>query len=237
MSRAVLQRDRRQALCARRAVHAVLLAGLLVSGGPALLVSQAVAAGTSETTLTLKTRYTKATCLFTRHGTGVTGTQEVIIPAVDLNVVSGAGGNEWNGEVVPLNLGIRCSALPETGVGISLTVSPENADTGAGENIIASKKTTGINIAGPDLLLVDTGNPVTRVTFSPGLALPGGKCSGDISPGSGNCLEMSGNGSDYRIPLGVRVFIPATGGSGLSRAEMLTPGAWTSVVTLNISYQ
>ncbi|MDJ3788081.1 hypothetical protein LEI94_26760 [Salmonella enterica] len=198
-----------------------------------LPLSQSVA-GESSVTLTLKTRYTKATCLFTRNGADATGVQVVTMPSVDPKTVNGAGA--WMGEVVPLNLGMRCQTPPETGVGIALTIMPEHSDTSAGNNVIASKKTTG-NAPGPDLLLVDTGNPDTAVTFSPGLALPEGKCSGDISPGAGTCLQMSGTPPDYRIPLGIRVFVPADSKSDFSRSDMLTPGTWTSVVTLNISYQ
>lgn len=229
MSRAVLQRDRRQALCARRAVHAVLLAGLLVS--------QAVAAGTSETILTLKTRYTKATCLFTRNGADATGVQVVTMPSVDPKTVNGAGDGAWTGEVVPLNLGMRCPQSPEENVGIALTVTPEHRDTVAGGNIIASKKTTGNKVPGPDLQLVDTGGNTVVTTFSPELALPGKSCTGNVVSGSGTCLQMSGNPQDYRIPLGIRVFVPATGNSDYDRNDMLTPGTWTSVVMLNISYQ
>lgn len=195
-------------------------------------------AGESSVTLTLKTRYTKATCLFTRNGADATGVQVVTMPSVDPKTVKGAGDGAWTGEVVPLNLGMRCPQSPEENVGIALTVTPEHRDTGAGDNIIASKKTTGNDIPGPDLLLVDTGNGNTVVTtFSPGLALPGKSCTGNVVSGSGTCLQMSGNPQDYRIPLGIRVFIPAEVNSEFSRNEMLTPGTWTSVVTLNISYQ
>lgn len=199
-----------------------------------LPLSQSVA-GESSVTLTLKTRYTKATCLFTRNGADATGVQVVTMPSVDPKTVSGSG--DWMGEVVPLNLGMRCQTLPEKDVGIALTVMPEHSDTSAGNNVIASKKTTGNNVPGPDLLLVDTGKPDTAVTFSPGLAMPEGTCSGNKPAGTADCLQMSGTGSDYRIPLGIRVFIPAEVNSEFSRNEMLTPGTWTSVVTLNISYQ
>lgn len=205
-----------------------LIAGLLP-------VSQSVA-GESSTTLTLKTRYTKATCLFTRNGADATGVQVVTMPVIDSGMVNNMGSGEWTGEVVPLNLGMRCPQLPEDGVAIALTVTPEHSDTGAGDNVIASKKTTG-NAPGPDLLLVDTDNPATRVTFSPGLALPGKSCSGDKAAGSADCLQLTGNLQDYRIPLGIRVFVPAEGSSSFGRSEMLTPGTWSSVVTLNISYQ
>ncbi|EDJ2557561.1 hypothetical protein CE665_24965 [Salmonella enterica subsp. enterica serovar Poona] len=191
-------------------------------------------AGESSVTLTLKTRYTKATCLFTRNGADATGVQVVTMPSVDPKTVNGAGASDWMGEVVPLNLGMRCQTLPEKDVGIALTVMPEHRDTSAGGNVIASKKTTGVNVPGPDLLLVDTGSGNTVVTtFSPGLALPEGACSGD----AGTCLKMSGTPQDYRIPLGIRVYVPATGNSDYDRNDMLTPGTWTSVVTLNISYQ
>lgn len=200
-----------------------------------LPVSQSVA-GEASTTLTLKTRYTKATCLFTRNGADATGVQVVTMPSVDPDVVRSAGKGEWTGEVVPLNLGMRCPALPEDNVGIALTVMPGLTDTLAGDNVIASKKTTG-DIAGPDLQLVDTGHGNTAVTFSPGLALPGQQCTGNKSPGNGECLQMSGNQQDYRIPLGIRVFVPAEGQSAWQRDAMLTPGTWTSRVVLNISYQ
>ncbi|AXC70047.1 hypothetical protein DOE63_32740 (plasmid) [Salmonella enterica subsp. diarizonae serovar 59:z10:-] len=206
-----------------------LVAGLLP-------LSQSVA-GSASATLTLKTRYTKATCLFTRNGADATGVQVVTMPSVDPKTVNGAGAVDWMGEVVPLNLGMRCQTLPEKDVGIALTVMPEHRDTSAGNNVIASKKTTGVNVPGPDLLLVDTGKPDTAVTFSPGLALPGKSCTGNKPAGTADCLQMSGTGSDYRIPLGIRVFVPAEGKSDFSRSEMLTPGTWTSVVTLNISYQ
>lgn len=199
-----------------------------------LPVSQSVA-GSASTTLTLKTRYTKATCLFTRNGADATGVQVVTMPSVDPKTVNGAGA--WMGEVVPLNLGMRCQTPPETGVGIALTIMPEHRDTSAGDNVIASKKTTGVNVPGPDLLLVDTAGNTVVTTFSPGLALPGKQCAENVAPGSGTCLQMSGTGSDYRIPLGIRVFVPAEVNSDFRRSEMLTPGTWTSVVTLNISYQ
>ncbi|EBM2193348.1 hypothetical protein FPC62_19610 [Salmonella enterica] len=205
-----------------------LIAGLLP-------VSQSVA-GESSTRLTLKTRYTKATCLFTRNGADATGVQVVTMPVIDSGMVNNMGSGEWTGEVVPLNLGMRCPQLPEESVGIALTVTPEISDTSAGNNVIASKKTTG-NGPGPDLLLVDTGNHATRVTFSPGLALPGKSCSGDKAAGSADCLQLTGNQQDYRIPLGIRVFVPAEGQSDFHRVDMLTPGTWSSVVTLNISYQ
>ncbi|EMJ2324442.1 hypothetical protein V7L32_004954 [Salmonella enterica] len=205
-----------------------LIAGLLP-------VSQSVA-GESSTRLTLKTRYTKATCLFTRNGADATGVQVVTMPVIDSGMVNNMGSGEWTGEVVPLNLGMRCPQLPEESVGIALTVTPEISDTSAGNNVIASKKTTG-NGPGPDLLLVDTGNPAAKVTFSPELALPGKTCSGNKSAGNGDCLRLTGNQQDYRIPLGIRVFVPAEGHSSFGRSEMLTPGTWSSVVTLNISYQ
>ncbi|ECF1925576.1 hypothetical protein E1L25_27020 [Salmonella enterica subsp. enterica serovar Newport] len=219
-----------------KVVHRVSASVLILATG-LLPVSQSVA-GESSVILTLKTRYTKATCLFTRNGADATGVQVVTMPSVDPKTVKGAGAGAWTGEVVPLNLGMRCPQSPEENVGIELTVTPEHRDTRAGGNIIASKKTTGNNVPGPDLQLVDTGNGNTVVTtFSPGLALPGKSCTGNVVSGSGTCLQMSGTGSDYRIPLGIRVFVPADGQSDFSRSGMLTPGTWTSVVTLNISYQ
>ncbi|ECM3183617.1 hypothetical protein QB94_26015 [Salmonella enterica subsp. enterica serovar Newport] len=220
-----------------KVVHRVS-ASVLILATALLPVSQSVA-GESSVILTLKTRYTKATCLFTRNGADATGVQVVTMPSVDPKTVKGAGAGVWTGEVVPLNLGMRCPQSPEENVGIALTVTPEHRDTGAGDNIIASKKTTGNNVPGPDLQLVDTGNGNTVVTtFSPGLALPGKSCTGNVVSGSGGtCLQMSGNPQDYRIPLGIRVYVPATGNSDYDRNYMLTPGTWTSVVTLNISYQ
>ncbi|EJJ1247801.1 hypothetical protein NIO16_004293 [Salmonella enterica] len=221
-----------------KVLHHVSASALALIAG-LLPVSQSVA-GESSTTLTLKTRYTKATCLFTRNGADATGVQVVTMPVIDTRMVNSMGSGEWTGEVVPLNLGMRCPQLPETGVGIALTVMPEHSDTGAGDNVIASKKTTGVPPGpGPDLLLVDTGHPDTKVTFSPGLALPEKQCSGNKTAGNGDCLQLTGNPQDYRIPLGIKVFVPAEGNnkSDFSRSEMLTPGTWSSVVTLNISYQ
>ncbi|EBB5478884.1 hypothetical protein FHA82_23190 [Salmonella enterica] len=219
-----------------KVVHRVSASVLILATG-LLPVSQSVA-GESSVTLTLKTRYTKATCLFTRNGAPATGVQVVTMPVIDPGMVRGMGEAEWTGEVVPLNLGMRCPQSPEENVGIALTVIPEHRDSLAGDNVIASKKTTGNN-PGPDLLLVDTGNPTTKVTFSPGLALPEKQCSGNKTAGSGDCLQLTGNPQDYRIPLGIRVFVPAAGPgkSDYDRNAMLTPGTWSSVVTLNISYQ
>lgn len=218
-----------------KVVHRVSASVLALVTG-LLPLSQSVA-GESSVILTLNTRYTKATCLFTRNGADATGMQVVIMPSVDPKTVNGAGAGAWMGELVPLNLGMRCPQSPEENVGIALTVMPEHRDTRAGGNIIASKKTTGNNVPGPDLQLVDTGGNTVVTTFSPGLAMPGKSCTGNVAPGSGTCLQMSGNPQDYRIPLGIRVFVPAEESSEFSRNDMLTPGTWTSVVTLNISYQ
>lgn len=217
-----------------KVVHRVSASVLILATG-LLPVSQSVA-GESSATLILKTRYTKATCLFTRNGAPATGVQVVTMPVIDPGMVRGMGEAEWTGEVVPLNLGMRCPQSPEENVGIALTVIPEHRDSPAGDNVIASKKTTG-DAPGPDLLLVDTGNPTTKVTFSPGLVLPGKQCSENKPAGSGDCLQLTGNPQDYRIPLGIRVFVPATGKSRYDHTAMLTPGTWSSVVTLNISYQ
>ncbi|EMD4511839.1 hypothetical protein VQ300_004874 [Salmonella enterica] len=207
-----------------------LIAGLLP-------VSQSVA-GESSIKLTLKTRYTKATCLFTRNGADATGVQVVTMPVIDTGMVNSMGNGEWTGEVVPLNLGMRCPQLPEDSVAIALTVMPEHSDTMAGNYVIASKKTTGVPPGpGPDLLLVDTDHPDTKVTFSPGLALPDKSCSENKTAGNGDCLQLTGSPQDYRIPLGIKVFVPADGHSDFIRSEMLKPGTWSSVVTLNISYQ
>lgn len=143
---------------------------------------------------------------------------------------------EWKGPVVPLNLGLRCPAGPETNVTMSMEVVPGVSDTGTGtgNNVIASKKLRD-NSEGPDLLLVNTGSGNSAVSFQPVLELPGtGACQARSINGA-DCLQLSGSGPDYSIPLGLQMLLPAQ--SSFSTPEMRKPGIWSATVTLNIRYQ
>ncbi len=221
-------------------IHRYRLQGWLTALVPGvvtvlILFSQSVEATGSVTgMLRLKTRYMNATCLFTRNGADVSGTIEVRMPVIAGAAVRGSA--EWSGDVVRLNLGLRCPVPPVSGVHIMMAITPQKQDSMAGSNVIASGKITG-GKPGPDLLLVDTGHSNTPVTFSPGLALPGDTCAGNVSAGGGDCIEMTGTPQDYRIPLGIRMFFPASGRSDFTRNDMLSPGAWEAMVTLNITYQ
>ncbi|EKS3673536.1 hypothetical protein QL374_003663 [Salmonella enterica] len=211
-----------------KVVHRVSASVLILVTG-LLPVSQSVA-GESTVQLTLKTRYTKATCLLTHNGADATGVQEVTMPDIDSH-------DGWGGDTVPLNLGMRCGQLPEEDLGITLTVTPEWRDANAGAFVIASRKTTGNNVPGPDLLLVDINTGSIVETSSPELVLPGKKCSVNQLSGGVHCLPLIGNPQNYRIPLGIRQFVPAAGKSDFNRSDMLTPGTWSTRVILNISYQ
>ncbi|ELC8790623.1 hypothetical protein RJV04_005060 [Salmonella enterica] len=218
-----------------RRLTAVLLAGLLAPGLSALPVSQATAvtgsASSSSATLTLQTKFTKSTCLFTRNGAVLNGIQEVSMPVLTSDSIT---DGDWYSAVVPLELGLNCPEGPESDVVLALTIMPDATDTSRTGGFIASKKLTG-EIHGPDLLLWDTHNDRVVTDFSPGpeLVPPGSRCNT-----SSSCLEMGGNKPDFTVPLGIKMFVPAAGGSGdFTRESMMTPGIWQSVITLNIAYR
>ncbi|ECF2138783.1 hypothetical protein EZ821_05740 [Salmonella enterica subsp. enterica serovar Adelaide] len=184
----------------------------------------------ASATLTLKTRLTAATCNLTRNGLTPVGIQVVPLPVVNPGEVTRAGDGEWVGDIVPLNLGVRCSVAPEAGVGMSLVITPLQTDTDhTGAAAIASTKSDGK--AGPDLLIVNTDNSNVPVSFNPQLVTDGQPCSHSGQ----DCVKLNATGgvSDWRLPLGVRVLIPA----GAKRADMLAPGTWQAAVTLNVAYQ
>ncbi|ECW2673462.1 type 1 fimbrial protein [Salmonella enterica] len=213
----------------RHALSTLLLGGALATTA-LLLPGQPVVAKEASATLTLKTRLTAATCNLTRNGLTPVGIQVVPLPVVNPGEVIRAGSGEWLGDIVPLNLGVRCSVAPETGVGMSLVITPSQTDTDhTGAAAIASTKSDGK--AGPDLLIVNTDNSNVPVSFNPQLATAGRPCSNSGQ----DCVTLNKTGgvSDWRLPLGVRVLIPA----GDKRADMLAPGTWQAAVTLNVAYQ
>lgn len=213
----------------RHALSTLLLGGVLATTA-LLLPGQPVVAKEASATLTLKTRLTAATCNLTRNGLTPVGIQVVPLPVVNPGEVTRAGAGDWLGDIVPLNLGVRCSVAPETGVGMSLVITPLQTDADhTGAAAIASKKSDGK--AGPDLLIVNTDNSNVPVSFNPQLATDGQSCSNSGQ----DCVTLNATGgvSDWRLPLGVRVLIPA----GAKRADMLTPGTWQAAVTLNVAYQ
>ncbi|EJC0214388.1 type 1 fimbrial protein [Salmonella enterica] len=215
---------------ARNALSTLLLSGVLATTA-LLLPGQAVAAKEASTTLTLKTRVTKATCNLTRNGLTPVGIQVIPLPSVNPGEVDHAGSGEWLGDIVPLNLGVRCSVVPEAGVGMSLVITPSQTDADyTGAAAIASTKSDGK--AGPDLLIVNMDNSNAPVSFNPELATDGQSCSHSGQ----DCVKLNTTGagaSDWRLPLGVRVLIPV----GSKRTDMLTPGTWQAAVTLNVAYQ
>ncbi|EMY1531183.1 hypothetical protein AAEU76_004979 [Salmonella enterica subsp. enterica serovar Wedding] len=211
------------------ALSTLLLSGALATAATVIfLPGQALAAQVASTTLTLKTRVTHATCNLTRNGITPAGVQVVPLPVVNPGEVSQSG--EWLGDIVPLNLGVRCSVAPETGVGMSLVITPSQTDADYNGAAIASTKSDGKN--GPDLLIVNTGSSNVPVSFNPELVTDSQSCSHSGQ----DCVTLSATGagaSDWRLPLGVRVFIPA----GNKRTDMLTPGTWQAAITLNVAYQ
>lgn len=213
----------------RHALSTLLLGGALATTA-LLLPGQPVVAKEASATLTLKTRLTAATCNLTRNGLTPVGIQVVPLPVVNPGEVTRAGDGEWVGDIVPLNLGGRCSVAPEAGVGMSLVITPLQTDTDhTGAAAIASTKSDGK--AGPDLLIVNTDNSNVPVSFNPQLVTDGQPCSHSGQ----DCVKLNATGgvSDWRLPLGVRVLIPA----GAKRADMLAPGTWQAAVTLNVAYQ
>ncbi|EGT3611500.1 type 1 fimbrial protein [Morganella morganii] len=214
----------------RNALSALLLGGMLVSA-VLLLPPQAVAEKTASATLTLKTRVTAATCNLTRNGIIPAGIQVVPLPGVTPGEVTRAGEMDWHGHIVPLNLGLRCSVLPEPDVYMSLVITPAQTDADYTRAMaIASVKSDGS--AGPDLLIVNTDRNNIPVPSNSMLSTDIGKCDN----AEWRCVNMNATGtgpSEWRLPLGVRVFIP----DGAGRAGMLTPGTWHADVTLNIAYQ
>lgn len=214
----------------RHALSTLLLGGALATTA-LLLPGQPVVAKEASATLTLKTRVTAATCNLTRNGLTPVGIQVVPLPVVNPGEVTRAGTGEWLGDIVPLNLGVRCSVAPEAGGGMSLVITALSGTDSAwtGVDSIKSKKSDGK--AGPDLLIVNTDNSNFPVSFNPQLVTDGQPCS---NSGQG-CVTLHATGgvSDWRLPLGVRVLIPP----GDKRDDMLAPGTWQAAVTLNVAYQ
>ncbi|HEA0252142.1 TPA: type 1 fimbrial protein [Salmonella enterica] len=209
-------------LCLLRATS--LTIALMSWGAVMLSTRQAVAAGTASTTLTLKTRVTRATCdIHTPPGV-------ISLPTIN---PGDTGGSEWRSTVTPLDIGVRCPSAPEEWVTLVMHIMPV-AGSGSGdeEGVIVSRRLDN-DSPGPDLFLTNRSDNDAFLKNDTVLARSDQDCQRFLSMSCLKMTKLSSNPDSYSLPVGVQMVIPV----GDSRAGRLKPGVWQATATLTMTYQ